>query len=267
MERNVSAHLSFTTSKHTSIAMAVAVARLGGYQRIDETMDVRVDDEPAEMSELADVHGGRMHTLKLDQPASVTVDYTARVVGSAEPGPDAEMDRIRYVRPSRYCESDKLLPFAYAQFKGLSGADLVLALRRWVHEEFSYVAGSSRPTDGAVETYLQRRGVCRDYAHVVISVLRARDIPARLAAVYAPGLSPMDFHAVVEAYVDGTWQAIDATGMAPRESMVRISTGRDGADTAFLSTVGGGLTLKQMRVNATVDQLPSDDGGELVRLR
>lgn len=266
MERNVSAHLAFTTSENTSIAMAIAVARMRGYQSVNESLEVMVDGEPAYMEELADVHGGRMHTLQLGKRATVTVDYSAQVTGTAKVEPDQEMDLIRYVRPSRYCESDKLLPFAYAQFKGVTGKDLVLAVRQWVHQEFSYVAGSSRPTDGAVETYLQRRGVCRDYAHVVISVLRARDIPARLAAVYAPGLSPMDFHAVVEAYVDGAWHAIDATGLAPRESMLRISTGRDAADTAFLSTVGGSLQLNQMRVNATVDELPYDDGGESVRL-
>lgn len=267
MERNVSAHLAFTTVENTSIAMAVAVARMNGYQSINESMEVMVNGEPADIGELTDVHGGRVHTLKLGKPATVTVDYTAHVTGAADPDLGQEMDLIRYVRPSRYCESDKLLPFAYAQFKGMTGKDLVLAVRQWVNQEFSYVSGSSRPTDGAVETYLQRRGVCRDYAHVVISVLRARDIPARLAAVYAPGLSPMDFHAVVEAYVEGEWHAIDATGLAPRESMLRISTGRDAADTAFLSTVGGGLQLNQMSVNATVDELPFDDGGELVRLR
>lgn len=267
MERNVSAHLTFTTSENTSIAMAVAVARMGGYQSVNESMDVIVNGEPTGMEELSDAHGGRMHTLKLAEPATVTIDYMAQVIGSTGHEPSDEMDLIRYVRPSRYCESDRMLPFAYSQFKDAQGADLLLAVREWVNQELSYVAGSSRQTDGAVETYLHRRGVCRDYAHLVISVLRARDIPARLAAVYAPGLTPMDFHAVVEAYVDGAWQTVDATGLAPRESMLRIATGRDAADTAFLSTVGGGLTLKHMRVNATVDDLPLDDGGELLQLR
>ncbi|MCU1431545.1 MAG: transglutaminase [Actinotalea sp.] len=77
--------------------------------------------------------------------------------------------------------------------------------------------------------------MCRDFAHLTTCLLRAMDVPARLAAVSAPGLSPMDVHAVVEGYVDGGWWVVDATHLAPRRSMLRISTGRDAADTAFLS--------------------------------
>lgn len=267
MERVVSAHLAFRTTANTSIAMAVAVAGNEGYSAVNEMLNVTVDGIPATLHELADVHSGRMHTITLEQPARVVVDYTAEVAGTAVPEPVDEMDLIRYVRPSRYCESDRLLPAAYAHFRELHGTDLLAAVRQWVYRELSYVAGSSRPTDGAVETYLGRQGVCRDYAHLVISLLRAKDIPARLAAVYAPGLSPMDFHAVVEAYVDGVWHVIDATGLAPRESMLRITTGRDASDTAFLSTVGGSLQLQEISVTATVDELPADDDGKLTRIR
>ena len=120
-------------------------------------------------------------------------------------------------------------------------------MRNWVFSELRYISGSSRGTDGAVETLLHRRGVCRDFAHLAISLLRAKNVPARLAAVYAPGLSPMDFHAVAEAHVNGAWHVIDPTGLAPRESMLRITAGRDSSDTAFLSTVGGSLSLTQLR--------------------
>jgi transglutaminase-like putative cysteine protease len=109
--------------------------------------------------------------------------------------------------------------------------------------------------------------VCRDFAHLVIALLRARDVPARLAAVYAPGLSPMDFHAVVEAYVDGGWQVVDATHLAPRASMLRIATGRDATDTAFLSSYRGDLLLRTLGVTATVDgDLPVEDGAAPVVL-
>ena len=118
-----------------------------------------------------------------------------------------------------------------------------------------------------METLLSRRGVCRDFAHLAIALLRSKDIPARLAAVYAPGLSPMDFHAVAEAYVDGAWHVIDPTGLAPRESMLRITAGRDSSDTAFLSTVGGSLTLTQLRVTAVVNgELPGEDPSRLLKL-
>jgi transglutaminase-like putative cysteine protease len=69
-------------------------------------------------------------------------------------------------------------------------------------------------------------GVCRDYAHLVIASLRALSVPARLVAVYAPGCQPMDFHAVAESFVDGAWRVVDATCLAPRQSMVRIATER-----------------------------------------
>ena len=126
--------------------------------------------------------------------------------------------------------------------------------------------GSSLPTDGAEQTLLARRGVCRDYAHLVIALLRALDIPARMVAVYAPGLQPMDFHAVCEAWVDGTWHVVDATALAPRQSLVRISTGRDAADIAFLTNHWADLLLRELSVLAVVDTLPRDDVREFVEL-
>jgi transglutaminase-like putative cysteine protease len=119
-----------------------------------------------------------------------------------------------------------------------------------------------------VETLLNRRGVCRDYAHLAISLLRAKNVPARLAAVYAPGLSPMDFHAVAEAHINGAWHVIDPTGLAPRDAMLRITAGRDSSDTAFLSTVGGSLSLREIRVFATVNgDLPAEDPDKLAVIR
>jgi transglutaminase-like putative cysteine protease len=110
--------------------------------------------------------------------------------------------------------------------------------------------------------------VCRDYAHLVIALLRALNVPARLAAVYAPGCHPMDFHAVVEAFVDAEWRVVDATCLAPRQSMVRIATGRDAADTAFLDNHKGSVTLKNMAITAFVDgELPLDSVDQLVSLR
>src|SRR4029453_15429950 len=115
---------------------------------------------------------------------------------------------------------------------------------------------------------LHRRGVCRDFAHLAIALLRSKDVPARLAAVYAPGLSPMDFHAVAEAYIDDEWNIINPTGLGPRGSILRITAGRDSSDTAFLSTVGGSLSLKTLKVSASVNgELPREDPRQLVRLR
>ena len=102
------------------------------------------------------------------------------------------------------------------------------------------MAGSSSVHDSAEDTLLTGMGTCRDFAHLGVALCRAVGIPARFAAVYAPGLSPMDFHAVFEAQdLDGRWYAYDATDLAPRQSMVRIVTGRDAADAAFASVNSG----------------------------
>ncbi len=108
--------------------------------------------------------------------------------------------------------------------------------------------------------------MCRDFAHLVAALLRSLDVPARLVAVYAPGLDPMDFHAVAEAYIGGSWYVVDATTLAPRGSLLRISTGRDASDTAFLSVYGGVVNFREVEVLATVDVLPTDDVHKLTPL-
>jgi len=157
---------------------------------------------------------------------------------------------------------------AWTEFGGIGdAAELVRSVAAWVGGRLTYVSGSSIGTDGTVDTLTSGVGVCRDYAHLTVALLRARDVPARVAAVYAPGLQPMDFHAVAEALVDGRWCVVDATLLAPRRAMMRIATGRDAADTAFLSSYGGEVRLDLMEVVAVVDgDLPRDDLDQLVEL-
>ncbi|MEZ2389200.1 transglutaminase family protein [bacterium RCC_150] len=268
MERNVAAQLVFKTVANTKVAMAIAVAGNPGYESFTEDLSITSEAGEVPFTELTDHHGGRFQYFEFEEPSEVTVDYRATVTGHGTPDGSSRMELIRYVRPSRYAESDRLLPTSYAEFGGLHGEELLQAVRNWVHGELRYVSGSSRGTDGAVETLLHRKGVCRDFAHLAIALLRSKDIPARLTAVYAPGLSPMDFHAVAEAHLDGGWYVIDPTGLAPREAMLRITSGRDSSDTAFLSTVGGSLSLKSLKVTATVaDELPEEDPAKLVMLR
>jgi transglutaminase-like putative cysteine protease len=175
---------------------------------------------------------------------------------------------VTYLRPSRYAEADKFFGFAATEFGQV--ADSVTLLEQvssWVGTRLKYVPGSSDPIDGAVDTLLAGAGVCRDYAHLVVALLRAVNVPARLVAVYAPGCEPMDFHAVAEAFVDGAWRVVDATCLAPRQSMVRIATGRDAADTAFLDNHNGSIELKHMQIRATIDGgLPNDSVEDLVSL-
>ena len=183
------------------------------------------------------------------------------VTAEGTAAPEHDPEAIQYLRQSRYCPSDAMVGFAGAELGHLApGPGLATAIAEWVFERLAYVLGMSTPTTTALETLAANAGACRDFAHLTIALCRARGVPARLAAVYAPGLTPMDFHAVVEARVDGVWQVLDATRMAPRSSLVRIATGRDAADTAFATTLAGDAELLTFEVTATTDGgLPNDD--------
>jgi transglutaminase-like putative cysteine protease len=246
------------------LVWSVAVA--DGPQRAAETLTVTVDDAAVEVEELRVADGGRLHLTRAPT-GRLRLEYDAEVTGAAPPALVDPVDDIVYRRPSRYAESDELGPTAWAEFSTLEGKELLDAVSSWVGTQLYYVSGASRHTDGATQTLLARQGVCRDFAHLVIAMLRARNVPARLVAVYAPGLSPMDFHAVVEAAIDGRWCAVDATTLAPRQTLVRIATGRDASDTAFLTVQSGRADLVRMRVDATASPtLPADDLTNLVSL-
>ncbi len=238
------------------LVLAIGVA--GGYD-VEERFGASQSGAPLPVTVLDDIHGGRLHVLEV-AAGPVHVEYTAAVTGFAAAADLDPMQEIRYLRPSRYCESDILRPIAVAEFSGLRGAELLAAVSSWVGTRIAYVPGSSLPTDGAVRTLLSRRGVCRDFAHLVVAFLRALDVPARVVGVYAPGLSPMDFHAVAEAAIEGVWHVVDATTLAPRQSLVRIATGRDAADIAFLSARGDRpVRIADLQVRAVVEEFPRDD--------
>lgn len=249
MQRTVGAHLVIDVVEPAELVFAIAVARdhdLGA-----EEFVVASDGRSVPVAETPDAHGTRLHRVAAPV-GRLVVDYRAVVEGRLEPASVTASDRLIYLRPSRYAESDALAATAGAEFAGITRpADLLTAVSSWVGTRLLYLSGSSRPTDGAVQTLLARQGVCRDFAHLVTALLRARGVAARTVAVYAPGLDPMDFHAVVEADVDGTWCVVDSTRLAPTSSLVRICSGRDAADTAFLSLFGGVAQFRTMEVTAT----------------
>jgi transglutaminase-like putative cysteine protease len=200
-------------------------------------------------TELVDASGSRLHRLQADE-GPLAVRYEAVVDGVAATSSTSDLETITYLRPSRYCESDTLFGQARRQFGGLRGEELLTAVSAFVTESVTYTPGLSLGTDSAVTTLMTGQGVCRDYAHVVIALLRAMDVPARYTACYAPGLEPMDFHAIAEAYLDGTWYAIDATRLSDRRSLVRIAMGRDASDCAFLSYHAASVVLSRLKVDA-----------------
>lgn len=273
VERTVSTHLDFGLAAPAKLIFAIAAAQGSPFAR--ESLVINVDGQQVQPTELVDVTGNRLHVVET-LGSQVVLDYEAVLSGQAAPAPVDEFDLITFLRPSRYCESDTLAPTAASQFAGLTDQDLLAAVADWVADQLDYVAGSSLPTDGAVRTLLARRGVCRDFAHLCTALLRSLNTPARVAAVFAPGLSPMEYHAVCEAYiagvgsadgVAGAWYVVDATRKAPRQSLVRVATGRDAADTAFLTNLGGAVTLNDLQVTAVVDDFGTDDGSQLIQLR
>jgi transglutaminase-like putative cysteine protease len=263
--RHVSVSLGGEVFEMSDLVLSVAVAH--GPAITSESLVAQVDGAPVDLVEVVDGTGVRRHVARTVPVGQLTISYAASVTGRAPVPVVRPIDPIEMTWPSRYCDSDRLANVAREEFADLRGADLVVAVRSWANQRLHYVGGSSRVLDGATEIYLANEGVCRDFAHLVIAVLRARGVPARLVSVYAPGLSPMDFHAVVEAVVDGQWYAVDATGLAPRASMLRIASGRDAADTAFMTVPRGNIRLDRMQVVAITDgNLPGDDWTALAQL-
>jgi transglutaminase-like putative cysteine protease len=262
-ESQVACTLGFDVTEPAEIVLQIAAV-----DQVSEALSVSSDGRFVDAVELP----GRQHLVRA--PAgTLTVTYTASIDADRPAPPGVtEFDRVVALRPSRYCPSDRLAGFAGRQFTDRAGrpgtpTETVRAITDWVFEHLSYEAGTSGPSTDAVDTLLGAAGVCRDYAHLVATLCRAMDVPARVAAVYAPGLSPMDFHLVVETALDGQWRVWDATRLAPRQSLIRIATGRDAADTALATTLSGRLTMPDLHITAIAPgNLPLDDHTGLVSL-
>lgn len=265
VERHVHAWIRAEVAEGTDVALLIAAsdAPLG-----EETLSVRAGGAEHPVTETRDRFGSRMHLVQGLPLGTVEIVYEARGAGPAPVPTLREADAALHLHPSRYCEVDEFEAIAAEVLDGREGLEALDAVVRWVHEHLEYVPGSSTVTDSARSTHLSRQGVCRDYAHLTATLLRAGGIPARCASAYAPGLSPMDFHLVVEALVAGEWQVVDATHLAPRASMMRIATGQDAADTAFMTTLAGDVTLTGIQITAVVDPaLPREDPRERLALR
>lgn len=168
---------------------------------------------------------------------------------------------VPYLRPSRYCQSDKFVSFVSKRFGGLSGGQKVAAIRDWIEANLSYVPGSSDTDTNVLETFAGRQGVCRDYAHLMCSMVRAAQIPARMVAAYSPFVTPQDFHAVAEVWLSGAWHLVDATGMCHADDMAIISVGRDAYDIAFMeSQAPAELWFQSVWVQQVPDPVEQCDG-------
>jgi transglutaminase-like putative cysteine protease len=155
---------------------------------------------------------------------------------------------LEFLLPSRYCQSDQLFDLATEIVAGyIPGYDQVEAIRSWINLQIKYQYGTSNVSTSAIDTVQQRVGVCRDFAHLGITLCRALDIPARMVVGYLYQLEPMDLHAWFQAYLNGQWYTFDATQAQPRGNRVAVAYGRDAADVA-LTTQFGTLNLTGMEV-------------------
>ncbi|GLP77543.1 putative transglutaminase-like protein [Mycobacterium antarcticum] len=266
-KRDVGCQLDVDITAPTTLEFQIAVAP-HPHTEVFESLTFTLDGKPVFPVEISGAHGNRIHKFWA-AGGNLQVAYSATIIGRTDPAPVTDYDLSVYLRPSRYAEADKFYGFAATEFgQYADSATLLEHVAAWVGGRLNYVAGSSDPIDGAVDTLLAGAGVCRDFAHLVVAMLRAVNVPARLVAAYAPGLSPMDFHAVAEAFVEDQWRVVDATLLAPRQSLVRIATGRDASDTAFLANHKGAIVLNSMNVTAIVDgELPFDSIDQLVSIR
>ena len=170
-------------------------------------------------------------------------------------------DTLLFLLGSRYCETDVLSDEAWRLFaKTPAGWARVQAICDFVHDHVTFGYEHSRPTRTAAETYAEKRGVCRDYAHLAITFCRAMNIPARYCTGYIsdigmpPPYAPMDFAAWMEVYLGGRWHAFDPRNNVRRIGRVLMAQGRDAADVPLTHTFGPN-TLTGFRV--WTDELPA----------
>ena len=192
--------------------------------------------------------------LRVSYAATVDLDHL-----QADPAQIAEVPVARlptgvlaYLYPSRYCQSDRLGRVALREFgQRWQGYGRVQGIRDWVQQHTAYTPNTSDSNTSAVDTLLEAVGVCRDFAHLMIALCRACNIPARFTTGIDygadPALGPTDFHAYVEAWVGGRWYLFDPSGIAIPMGFVRLGTGRDAADVAF-ATIFGPVTASPPQI-------------------
>lgn len=170
------------------------------------------------------------------------------------------MDALKFIYPSRYCQSDRLRKFATTEFGNLPrGYWRVQAIQNWVRTRTMFMSGSSNASTSALDTLTDQTGVCRDFAHLMIALCRAVNIPARFVSGIDYGadaaMGPTDFHAYVEVMLSGRWYLFDPSGVSPPMGLLRLGTGRDAADASFATVFGAVASASPViAIEAVVDE-------------
>jgi transglutaminase-like putative cysteine protease len=252
----VGCELGYQVNGPSTLILNIEPARTERQTILTERLDV----EPGCTVEtyLMPESGNRYLKLR-PQAGPLSIRYTADVdlkverlnpatIGEVPPG-DLPLEVLPHLYPSRYCPADKLIRWATREFSHLApGHERVTAVCNWIYDTIEYRRGSSDTGTSAYDTLAERAGVCRDFAHLGISLCRALGIPARFVSGYALGLEPPDFHAVFEAYLGGRWYLFDPTRQAALDGIVRIGVGRDAAEVSF-ATIFGAMMPAAMSVH------------------
>ena len=218
-----------------------------------------VATDPATSSRYMRLHAepGPLH---VSYAATIDIDHhRAQHEGLREvPVRFLPLEAMQYIYPSRYCQSDRLLKLAFNEFGTLwQGHGRVVAIQNWVQRHVAFTSNTTNANTSAVDTLIEQVGVCRDFAHLMIALCRALNIPARMATGTDfgadPALGPPDFHAYVEVYLSDRWYIFDASGTGIPMGFVRFGTGRDAADVAF-ATIFGAVTSQAPVISTRVLQ-------------
>ncbi|WP_422846548.1 transglutaminase-like domain-containing protein [Acidovorax sp. M2(2025)] len=212
---------------------------------LNQDIATELHTDPATRNRTLRLHG-KPGTLELSYCATVDITHhrSDPAVLAEVPVRHLPHEVLGYIYPSRYCQSDRLLRLATNAFGALpQGYGRVQAICDWVRRQVAFTSNTSNVNTAAVDTLIEQVGVCRDFAHLMIALCRAVNIPARFTTGtdYGadPALGPPDFHAYVEVYVGGRWYLFDPSGTAIPMGLMRFSTGRDAADVAFATIFGG----------------------------
>ncbi|WP_380872728.1 hypothetical protein ACFB49_36430 [Sphingomonas sp. DBB INV C78] len=242
MRFEISTELNYRADQATDLLLMVEVAAMHDQQVVESCLTIN-GTPPTRTMNGTDAIGrrawaGATGDFHAEYRAIVRIDRRPVAIAglAATPLRDLPDEAIPYLWPSRYCEADRLEAMVCREFGDREGGDKVLAMMEWIHTHVDYCVGTSNTATTAIDTLVARQGVCRDFAHLLAAFIRAGGMPARLVSAYAWKLDPPDFHAVVEVWLDGAWHLVDATRLAPTESLARIAVGRDATDIAFMTS-------------------------------
>jgi transglutaminase-like putative cysteine protease len=251
MRFRVNANLAYRFPAPAKVLLLLEAARGDDQSVRDERLSI---SKTTPFTRLDDVASGERRVMFLGEDmveiayeATVEVgDRNAVLAGAAQPALEAlPPDALPYLQPSRYCPADRFERFVDRAFGGATGGERVEAILAWIAAHLDYEAGASSAATTALDTFIDRAGVCRDFAHVAISLCRASQIPARAVSAYGWRLAPPDMHAVMEVFVGGGWRLADPTGKVEPGGLVRVATGRDATDIAFMSIFGQAELITQ----------------------